>query len=137
MAGVVVNNHVKMEWLKEQWLSANKGKVFCCAAKTYDSTVHGTLDVFFRPDTAFLWISNAGTGDEDFWNSAELYDVLKGSFDGTFPMSYNEYVPIIESGETDCTDAVLERYGLVAAKADIEKRLKDLEYYGGEDDMQV
>lgn len=136
MAGVVVNNHVKMEWLKSQWLSANGGKVFCCAAKTYESTVKGTVDVFFRPDTAFLWVSDAHTDEEDMWSSAELFAELKSSFDGTFPQNYDEYVPVIEAGTHECLMSILEEYGIVDAKEDIEARLVDLEYYGGEDELE-
>lgn len=135
MAGIVENNIVKMEWQKDGWLetsSKKKPSAFIFASQKYDSTVKGEVTVFFTPLTAFLFISDAGTADEDMWNAEELIPVIKGNLSGNFPFDLEEYVAVIDSGEDKCLTSVLEKYGIVDAKEDIEARMRDIRPYGDE-----
>ena len=132
---LVENNVVKMEWDKAGWLQKKSG-TFCFASKEYDSTTKGKVTVFFRSNMAFIWASNAHSDDEDLWNAEELKGMIKSEgMDGAFPNMYDEYVPVIEGGETECDNAVLEEYGIVAYADDIKKRLNDIAPYSEEKDM--
>lgn len=132
--GLVTNNVVKMEWEKSGWLqtSARNGKksVFIMASRDYETEHFGTVSVIFRPDTAFLFIDEAGTPDEDIWSARDLMASLKEEVPGGFPVMCEQYVPIIESGETECDEVTLETYGLLEYKEDIERRLEDIAPYG-------
>lgn len=135
MAGIVENNIVKMEWQKDGWLqtsSKKKPSAFIFASQTYPSTVKGEVTVFFTSLTAFLFVSDAGTDDEDMWNAEELISAIKGNLTGNFPFDLDEYVAVIDSGEDNCIMSVLERYGIVDAKEDIEARMLDIRPYGFE-----
>lgn len=127
---IVENNAVKMEWEKSGWLQAKNGS-FIFGSVTYPSQTKGEVTVFFTPDTAFLWISDAGTDAEDMWNASELKSWCKESLDGSFPHCYSEYVPVIASGDETADDHTLELYGIAEHKADIEARMADLEFYRG------
>lgn len=137
MAKLVVNDIVKLDWDADRWLatSGKKGKrsVFICASQGYE-TENGLVDVFFTSNTAFVF-----EDEEGLYPYEDLYASIKaaakeGAMD--FPMGFDEYVPIIESGENECTLSVLEKYGLTQYKDDIEARKKDLEPYGIEEIMQ-
>lgn len=136
MGELVVNNIVKMEWQKSGWLqtSSAKGKrpVFIFASHVYDSSIPelGKVTVYFTATTAFLIES-----DEGLWSAEELIPVVKKDFGGTFPYDLDEYVPIIYSGEEDCSVSVLEKYGLLEHQKDIEARMKDVAPYGVEEDF--
>ena len=137
MAGIVENNVVHMEWQQSGWLetSTRKGKkpaVFIFASQTYPSTVHGEVTVFFTAHTAFVIES-----DEGLWSAEEFIPVVKGNMGGNFPYDLDEYVSIIDSGGTSCKQAVLEKYGIVDAKEDIEARLNDVSPYGIETDYNL
>ena len=131
----VVNDVVKMEWSEEGWLQSAATKkgagVFFFASKVYPSTTKGEVTVFFNPDTAYIFASDAHTADEDLWNAAEVKAIIKDVL-GDFPYRNQEYVPIIASGLHVCSQEYLEEYGIVEFKADIEARLRDIEPYGYE-----
>lgn len=133
---IVENNIVKMEWEKSGWL-ATKGRggsqgAFIFASKDYQSARGCTISVFFTSDTAFIWANDAHTADEDIWNSADLKDWCKSNLDGSFPHQYDEYVAVIDSGEMTANDEILEEYGLMEFKADIEARMRDIAPFGDE-----
>lgn len=126
---LVVNNTVKMEWLKRGWLqtSARGGKaVFICASKEYE-TANGPVTVYFTATTSFLIES-----DEGLWSADEFYPVIKKNLPGDFPYNLEEYVVIIPSGERECDVDALEKYGLTEYKDDIEARQGDIAPYGYE-----
>lgn len=62
----------------------------------------------------------------------ELGRVIKDHFGDSFPVQYEEYYPIIDTGEVECMDDVLEMLDLVPFKEDIEQRLADIAPYGYE-----
>lgn len=138
---VVVNNIVKMEWSKKGWLqtSSRGGRkpVFILASQDYVNADGRTISVIFTASTAFLFVSDAGTDEEDIWTAQELIQTLKAEMQGNFPYSLEEYLPIIESGEYTCKVDVLEKYGLLDYKDDIEARLKDVAPYGYEEDFKL
>lgn len=141
MAGIVENNVVKMEWEKDGWLqtSAKKGKksTFILASQKYESTNKGEISVIFTASTAFLFVDGAGTADEDIWTAEDLIATVKSDMPGNFPYSLEQYVPVIDSGEEECKASVLEEYGLVAFKEDIEARMKDVAPFGFEEDLKL
>lgn len=133
---------LKMPWEKSGWLqtSSKRGNgVFIFASHDYKSTREdlGTVSVFFVPDTAFPFISNYGSCDEDMWSAAELIAAMKKERQGNFPHAMEEYVPVIASGETECTLGILEEYGLLDYKDDIEARLQDIVPFGYEEDVTL
>lgn len=138
---LVVNDIVKMEWQKELWLQtvARKGKksAFVMCAQKYQSSKYGELSVIFTPTTAFLFVDGAGTAEMDIWTAEDLIATLKEDLPGNFPYCLEQYVPIIASGEDECSGSVLETYGLTAHKADIEKRLADIDPFGYEKDFKM
>lgn len=144
--GLVVNNICKMEWDKAGWLELRidvpedkknvKKMAFIFGSQTYTSTVwKKKLTVFFNPDTAFLWASDAGTDKEDFWEASDLIRWFKREKDFMFPYNYDEYIPIIKSGEDECIEEVLARYGLSEYKKDIEERLQDVVPFSADLDL--
>lgn len=133
---LVSNSIVKMDWEKSGWLqtkASSKGSAkFIFASKEYFSNkLNAKIAVFFRSDCAWIW---ADAGTDDTWSVAELKDWAKTNVDGSFPHMYSEFIPVIESGDVDCEMAVLERFGLVEYKDDIEARLRDIKPYGFEKD---
>lgn len=139
---IVENNIVKMEWDKAGWLQTkasgmNKNGTFIFGSKDYESTVKGTVTVFFNADMAFLWASEAHTDEEDMWNASELKDWCKQNLDGAFPDMYDECVVVINSGDDECIDEVLEEYGIAEHKADIEARLQDVRPFGEEKEVNL
>lgn len=136
---LVENNVVKMDWDKAGWLqtkgSAGKQGAFILASKEFPSTTKGTVTVFFNPFTAFMWISDAHTSEEDMWNASELKEWLKSELDGSFPDNYDECVNIIPYGNLEADVAVLEEYGILDYKDEIEARLRDVAPYGDEKEM--
>lgn len=133
---IVENNIVKMEWQKDGWLqtkaSGRSKGVFIYASQVYPSTVKGEVTVFFNADMAWIWASDAHTEEEDLWNAKELKSWVKSNLDGSFPDMYDECVEVISSGEDECIMDVLEEYGIVDAKEDIEKRVQDVRPFGYE-----
>ena len=131
---LVINDVVKMEWNKDLWLqTSSRGgspSIFIMAAHKYVNKDGKTISVIFVPDTAFLFVDDAGTENEDIWTAEDLRATLKSDFGGGYPYSYDQYTPII--GADADTDAVLEKYGLSEYKEDIEKRLDDISPYGEE-----
>ena len=128
---LVKNKYVKMDWDSASFVTLAKGS-FVVAGHEYDSTTHGKVTVFFNCSTAFLFISDPGTPDEDHWNGSELKSYLKENMDGRFPLNYDEYIAVIPWGSKECDKAVLERWGILAAEEDIKARLADLAPYGVE-----
>lgn len=131
----VVNNEVKMQWLKSGWYQRkSRGKTpgaFVFASQTYPSAKGEDITVFFTATTAFLIVS-----DEGAWNAKEFLSAVRDDIGGSFPYDLEEYVPVIESGEEFCKDFVLEEWGIMDAKADIEARLRDIAPYGEERDFK-
>lgn len=128
---LVINDVVKMEWQSEGWLqtSAKRGKsIFIFASQKYQSTTHGEVSVFFAPTTAFLMVDGDGTP----WSAESLIPIIKKEYTSSFPFDYEEYTAIIDSGEEECSVSVLEKYGLVDAKEDIEARMRDIMPYSEE-----
>lgn len=128
---LVVSEVAKMEWDTSQWLQlkAKGGRtVFRCAGRTYKNANGDDIDVFFLPDTAFIFDSD----EEGLWNSEELIPYMKENWSYQFPYNYDEYQPVIRSGEVECDMEVLEKYGLTEHKADIEARLRDVAPFGDE-----
>ena len=139
---IVENNIVKMEWEKSGWLQtkasgSNANGTFIFASKDYESTVKGTVTVFFNADMAFLWASDAHTDEEDMWNASELKDWCKKNIDGSFPDMYDECVEVISSGESECIAEILEEYGITQHKADIEARMQDVRPFGEEREVKL
>ena len=79
-----------------------------------------------------MFASEPGTENEDMWNAKELAGIMKKGFSDYFPYNYEEYVAVIDSGEENCIASVLERYGIVDAKEDIEARMRDIKPFGYE-----
>ena len=130
---IVENNVVKMEWQKEGWLQTKKGTgAFIFASQVYETETRGKVTVFFNPSTAYLFVTDAHTENEDLWSAEDLIPVLKKEYTYLFPFNVQEYVPVIESGETECRADILEEYGLTPFKADIEARLNDVRPFGDE-----
>lgn len=139
--GFVENNIVKMQWDKAGWLQPKvkktKKEVFVFGSQTYASTNgKGTVTVFFVPDSAFIFVDNRGADDEDIWTAEDLIDYYKSEPTSDFSM-FEQYAPIIASGELECYASVLEEFGLVDYKADIEARLNDVRPYGEEEDVRM
>ena len=133
---LVKNKCVKMDWEASSFVTLTKG-TFIVAGKDYESTKFGTITVFFNCETAFLFISDADTDDQDFWDGVSLKQWLKTNLDGSFPISYDEYVPIVEWGADTINDGVLEKYGLEAYADDIKARLEDLQGFNIESDTVI
>ena len=109
---LVKNSVVKMEWEQSGWL-----------ARRYRNSM----------TSAFIFASNPHTENEDIWKAKELKDWYKaGNADYSFPINYEEYVPVIDSGNLWCNEEVLKEYGIEGYKYDIEARLKDVMPYGEE-----
>lgn len=141
MAGIVENNTVKMEWEKDCWLqtSAKSGKTptFILAAKNYTNTKGREISVIFTATTAFVFADDFGTANEDIWTAGELISTIKSDMPGDFPYTLEQYVPIIDSGESDCKVSVLEKLGLMEYKEDIEARMMDIAPFGYETDLKM
>ena len=137
---LVENNVVKMDWEKTGWLQTKKG-IFVIASKVFDSTLGFPITVFFRPDTAFVWCEDDEDGDVDedsFVNAKDLKSWLKdGNFDEAFPDSYDEYLPIIDSGFSKCNPNVLAKLGLDEFAEEIAKRMADVAPYDEESEVQM
>ena len=136
----VVNDIVKMKWSEEGWMQmptteedgALQEGVFMFASQVYATKQLGEVTVFFTPGTAFVFVSDLGEEDEHIWTAMELGRVIKDHFGDTFPVQYEEYYPIIDTGEEECMDEALEMFDLVPFKSDIEQRLADIAPYGYE-----
>lgn len=139
--GFVENNVVKMNWEKSGWLQptvrGSKKSIFVMASQRYNSTTKGVVDVFFTSTTAFLFVDDAGTADEDIWTAEDLIATIKSDMPSNFPYGCEQYVPVIDSGEDVCIASVLETYGLVEFKDDIEARMKDVAPFGYEEDAKL
>ena len=138
----VLNDVVKMDWEKSGWLQTKPTKVnpkgcFMLASKDYENENGDTIWVFFNSDTAFLWGTDLGTDDEDLWTASDLKNWLKEEYSSAFPNTYEEYLPIIESGTLDVDESVLERYGITAHKDDIVARMKDVLPYSEETTLEM
>ena len=135
---LVKNSVVKMEWEQSGWLARryrnSMTSAFIFAATSYPSDTNSYhVTVFFTAETAFIFASNPHTETEDIWKAKELKDWYKaGNADYSFPINYEEYVPVIDSGNLWCNDEVLKEYGIEGYKYDIEARLKDVMPYGEE-----
>ena len=136
----VINDVVKLDWEKSGWLQSKASKqnpkgVFIMASQEYENDNGETIPVIFNANTAFIWGDDIGTDDEDIWSVEDLRDWLKTEFNASYPDSYDQYLPIIQSGSLEANTEVLEKYGLMKYKDDIEARLKDLLPYGEETDI--
>lgn len=135
---IVKNSVVKMEWEQNGWLARryrnSMTSAFIFAATTYPSEIKKeNITVFFTSETAFIFAADAHTENECLWKAKELKDWYKsGKADWTFPVNYEEYVPVIDTGNTWCNDDILKEYGIEGFKYDIEARLKDVMPYGEE-----
>ena len=138
--GFVENNIVKMQWDKAGWLQpkakGTKKSVFILGSQNYQSTNKGLISVFFTATTAFLFIDERGSEDEDIWTAEDLIATYKQSPIPEF-LNCEQYVAVIDSGEATCNASVLEEFGLVEFKEDIEARMKDVAPYGYEEDMKM
>lgn len=143
--GYIVNDVVKMKWTKEGWMQAPvkeengvlREGVFMFASQLYTTEQFGEITVFFTPDTAFLFISDQGEEDEHIWTAEELGRIMKEHYGDSFPVQYDEYFPLIDMGEEECMEDMLEIYDLLPFKADIEQRLMDVAPYGIEYDLEM
>lgn len=138
----VKNKVVKMEWEQYGWFARrfrnSMSSAFIFASTIYPSETKKRVTVFFTAETAFIWASNPHTDKEDLWKAKDLKDWYKaGNADVTFPFNWEEYVPVIDSGNTECNDDVLKEYGIEGYKLDIEARLRDVMPYGEESDIPV
>lgn len=137
---IVENNIVKMEWEKSGWLQtkgkAGKEGAFIFSSKDYESTKYDTVTVFFNPYIAFIWDSGEN-GEVELWNGKELKDWCKTELDGAFPDNYEECITVVDSGEAVANMDILEKYGIEAAKEDIEKRVLDVRPYGEETELKL
>lgn len=130
---LVVNNIVTMEWQTANFFKTSKG-AFIWASKEYD-TEKGKVTVFFNCNTAFIFRTPEDADDaEDIWDTKELKEFLKKNMDGSFPLQYEEYLPLITWGNSKVDAEVAEQYGLTEFISDIEARLKDVEPFGDEKD---
>lgn len=138
--GFVENNIVKMQWDKAGWLQpkakGTKKSVFILGSQNYQSTNKGLISVFFTATTAFLFVDERGSEDEDIWTAEDLIATYKQSPIPEF-LNCEQYVAVIDSGEATCNASVLEEFGLVEFKEDIEARMKDVAPYGYEEDMKM
>lgn len=135
--GFVVNNVVKMKWDEKGFIAPkikNSGKVmFMLATQEYKNKDGEVISVFFTTDSAFLFVDNYGTAEERVWTLAEMRDWVIEVRDTAYYL-YDEYAPVIASGDSDCIADVLEKYGLTEYADDISKRLDDIRPYGYERD---
>lgn len=130
----VTDNVVKMEWERSKALykkGSKSRKVFILAGKDYETKL-GTVTVFFNCDTVFVWADNAGEPDEDRYNAKELKDWVKDNYDESFPLNYNNYIPIIDYGSNSVNMDMIEKYGLEEYVDDIVARLDDVRPYAEE-----
>lgn len=138
--GFVENNIVKMQWDTAGWLQpkakGTKKSVFIFSSQNYQSTNKGLISVFFTATTAFLFVDERGSEDEDIWTAEDLIATYKQSPIPEF-LNCEQYVAVIDSGEATCNASVLEEFGLVEFKEDIEARMKDVAPYGYEEDMKM
>lgn len=138
--GFVENNIVKMQWDKAGWLQpkakGTKKSVFIFCSQNYQSTNKGLISVFFTATTAFLFVDERGSEDEDIWTAEDLIATYKQSPIPEF-LNCEQYVAVIDSGEATCNASVLEEFGLVEFKEDIEARMKDVAPYGYDEDMKM
>lgn len=139
--GLVVNDTVKMEWQTEGWLqtSARKGRkaTFIMASQNYETNKYGRISVCFTSTTAFLIVDNRGCDDIDIWTAQDVIGMLKRDMPDGFPYCFDNYVPIIESGESECVEGTLAEFDLTPYKDDIEKRMKDIAPFGYETDFKM
>lgn len=130
----VENDIVKMEWDAKNWLAtkarAGKPSVFILAAQEYKNSEGKIIPVYFNAHTAFIW----ETEDYGIWDVPTLKSWCKDNADGNFPTEYDCYHPVIDWGGESCNEDVLEKYGLLEHKADIENRMADLVPFGIERD---
>lgn len=135
--GFVVNNVVKMRWDEKGFIAPkvkNSGKVrFMLAIEEYKNKDGETVPVFFTTDSAFMFVEGYGTPTEKVWSLTEMRDWVISVRDTSYHL-YDEYAPVIASGESECIANVLEKYGIEEWKSDIEKRLDDIRPYGYERD---
>lgn len=138
--GLVVNNHVKMEWEESLWLQrkAKKGKepMFMMAGKEYETEKTGKFVVCFMPECAFVY-SDEEEGMFDF-------DDVRGALQEDpmdFPFMYDGYLPIAECGASkeECVnEPIVEELGLTPEQVDdIWARLNDLGDYGGDEEVSL
>lgn len=128
---------VKLEWYRIGWFElrnlgekVDSGK-FVFGSKLYKTTSvkNKKVTVFFNGMGAWLWVSHRGSFREDIWTAKDLKIYLREHYNQGFPYRYEEYIPIIEQGESQCDMKVLKEFGLERAKFDIESRVKDLQPY--------
>ena len=132
----VVNDIVKLDWEKRNWVQAKKGPfLYACQEYTNDDGV--VIPVYFDAESAFVWGDNMGTDDEDLWSASELKDWVKSNYSDTFPVLYDSYVPIITAGYSECSESMLEKYKLTQFKDDIEARFKDLLAFNEEKEITL
>lgn len=135
--GFVVNNVVKMKWDERGFIAPkvkNSGKVrFMLAIQEYKNKDGETIPVFFTTDSAFMFVEGYGTPEEKVWSLTEMRDWVIDVRDTSYHL-YDEYAPVILSGESECIANVLEKYGIEEYASDIEMRLDDIRPYGYERD---
>lgn len=138
--GFVENNIVKMQWDKAGWLQPKvkktKKEVFVFGSQTYDSALGFPVTVFFTPSLAFIFADDDSVDASSIWSADDLISFYKEQRDSDFSM-FEQCVPVIASGELECYASVLEKYGLVEFKSDIEARLNDVRPYGEEEDVKM
>lgn len=130
----VINDVVKMDWEKSGWyqLPANRGKkqVFIFASQEYESELYDDpVTVFFTPFCAFVMET-----DEGLWNAKDFSAIDISILTGYgYPTNIEGVIPIIDGGE--CSDEVLERFGLTQYKKDIVARREDVRGFADETDI--
>lgn len=138
----VKNNVVKMEWEQNGWLARryrnSMTSAFIFASTIYPSKTKRKVTVFFTAETAFIWATNPHSSKEELWKAKSLKDWYKqGNADVTFPMNWEEYVAVIDSGNDSCNEDILREYGIENYKIDIENRLRDVAPFGEETDKPL
>lgn len=123
---LVVNNVVKMEWEESGWLATkgSKGKegTFIYATKEYTNADGNVIPVYFNGAYAFLWMDEG----DDIWESGEFKAWVKENYDGSFPVQYDQFVPIMQNDDSGINTDIIAKYGLTEHQADIEARFADL-----------
>lgn len=119
---------VSMDWVKKGFYK--KAGTFYFASKEYENANGEVVTVFFTPREAFFWSDDNCATVAGLWRINDLVPWAQdGNVDGSFPNSWEEFVPIFESDGSVRMD-ILERFGIADNLQDITNRLEDISKFG-------
>lgn len=127
MGDFVKSKVVSMEWEKKGFLKEDG--VFKVAGKEYQNADGQTIPVYFTSSEAFFWADNGASTFADLWQFADLIPWAHENFDGSFPNSYGEFVPVVDANGV-ANKELLARFGIEEFASDIEARMDDISKFG-------